>query len=73
MKTVGCNRLAGSNPVRGAMNYVIKGVYFMSDMSIKKLNIENRIELLAGRAGRENGNIIKKLQRQLRKITAENK
>ena len=45
----------------------------MSDMSIKKLNIENRIELLASRAGRENGNIIKKLQRQLRKMTAENK
>lgn len=45
----------------------------MTEKSIKKLCIENRIELLASRADRENGNIIKKLQRQLRKMTAENK
>lgn len=45
----------------------------MTEKSIKKLCIENRIELLASRAGRENGNIIKKLQRQLRKLTSENK
>ena len=45
----------------------------MTEKSIKKLCIENRIELLASRTGRENGNIIKKLQRQLRKMTAENK
>lgn len=45
----------------------------MTEKSIKKLCIENRIMLLASRAGRENGNIIKKLQRQLRKLTFENK
>ena len=33
---------------------------------------ENRIALLTGR-DRDNGNIIKKLQRQLRKAKAENK
>ena len=32
------------------------------------LAIENRIALLSGRTGRENGKIIKKLQRQLRKL-----
>ena len=33
------------------------------------LNLENRIALLQGRTGRENGKIIKKLQRRLRKLT----
>lgn len=32
------------------------------------LSIENRIALLQGRSGRENGKIIKKLQRQLRAL-----
>ena len=32
------------------------------------LSIENRIALLQGRTGRENGKIIKKLQRQLRAL-----
>lgn len=29
---------------------------------------QNRIELLEGRTGRENGNIIKKLQRKIRNL-----
>lgn len=37
-------------------------------MSLKKLSILNRIELLKSRSGRENGNIIKKLERQLRNL-----
>ena len=32
------------------------------------LSLENRIALLQGRSGRENGKIIKKLQRQLRAL-----
>ena len=32
------------------------------------LNLENRINTLRGRSGRENGKIIKKLQRRLRKL-----
>ena len=32
------------------------------------LSLENRITLLQGRSGRENGKIIKKLQRQLRAL-----
>jgi hypothetical protein len=35
------------------------------------LSIENRIALLQGRSGRENGKIIKKLQRQLRALKAQ--
>ena len=35
------------------------------------LSIENRIALLQGRSGRENGKIIKKLQRQLRKLQTQ--
>ncbi len=37
-------------------------------MSLKKLSILNRIELLKSRTSRENGNIIKKLERQLRNL-----
>ena len=29
---------------------------------------ENRIELMEGRAGRENGNVIKKCKRKIRKL-----
>ena len=32
------------------------------------LSLENRINTLRGRTGRENGNIINKLQRQLRSL-----
>ena len=35
------------------------------------LSIENRIALLQGRSGRENGKIIKKLQRQLRQLKSQ--
>ena len=37
-------------------------------MKASILSIENRIALLQGRSGRENGKIIKKLQRQLRAL-----
>lgn len=37
---------------------------------MKKLALENRINLLKGRTT-ENGNIIKKLERQLRKLNNE--
>jgi hypothetical protein len=37
-------------------------------MKTSILSIENRIALLQGRSGRENGKIIKKLQRQLRAL-----
>lgn len=37
-------------------------------MNLEKLIIENRISRMSAR-GKENGNIIKKLQRRLRKIT----
>lgn len=35
------------------------------------LSIENRIALLRGRTGRENGKIIKKLERQLHALREE--
>lgn len=35
------------------------------------LAIENRIALLRGRSGRENGKIIKKLERRLRRLRSE--
>ena len=34
------------------------------------LNLENRIALMRGRTGRENGKIIRKLERRLRKLNA---
>lgn len=36
-------------------------------MGNEKLNLENRIALLTGR-GKENGKIVKKLQRRLKKL-----
>ena len=36
---------------------------------MEKLRIENRIALLESRTQKENGNIIKKLQRKLRKLS----
>ena len=35
------------------------------------LSLENRITLLLGRTGRENGKIIRKLQRQLRALQSK--
>ena len=37
-------------------------------MKATVLDLENRIALLQGRTGKENGKIIKKLQRQLRAL-----
>ena len=36
------------------------------------LILENRIALLRGRTGRENGKIVRKLERRLRKLRASN-
>ena len=36
------------------------------------LNLENRIALLRGRTGKENGKIVRKLERRLRKLHASN-
>ena len=36
--------------------------------SVEILTIENRIALLQGRTGKENGKIVKKLQRRLRRL-----
>ena len=46
-------------------NYSLEG----NAMGNEILNLENRISQLRGRTGRENGKIIKKLQRRLRKLT----
>ena len=35
------------------------------------LALENRIALLRGRSGRENGKIVKKLERRLRRLRSE--
>lgn len=64
LKTVGPQGLAGSNPVHGAKLNLRS--YFMVRNA---LYFENRINLLSGR-DRENSKIIKKLQRQLRKVKA---
>ena len=40
-------------------------------MEMKILALENRIALLRGRSGRENGKIIKKLERRLRRLRSE--
>ena len=39
-------------------------------MNYEVLILENRINTLRGRTGRENGKIIKKLQRRLRRLTS---
>lgn len=41
-------------------------IYTSKEMKI--VHLENRIELMKGRAGRENANIIKKCERQLRNL-----
>lgn len=40
-------------------------------MNYEVLILENRINTLRGRAGRENGKIIKKLQRRLRRLNSK--
>ena len=40
-------------------------------MKASILSIENRIALLQGRTGKENGKIIRKLQRRLRALKAQ--
>ena len=40
-------------------------------MNYEILALENRIELLKGRSGRENGAIVKKLQRRLRRLNSK--
>ena len=40
-------------------------------MKASIFDLENRIALLRGRTGRENGKIIKKLERQLRALRAK--
>ena len=39
-------------------------------MNYEILAIENRIALLQGRTGKENGKIVKKLKRRLRQLTS---
>jgi len=39
-------------------------------MNYEILTLENRIALLNGRTGRDNGKIVKKLQRRLRRLTS---
>ena len=40
-------------------------------MEMEILALENRIALLRGRSGRENGKIVKKLERRLRRLRSE--
>ena len=40
-------------------------------MKATALDLENRIALLRGRAGKENNKIVKKLERQLRKLQTQ--
>ena len=40
-------------------------------MGNKILELENRIAMLKGRSGRENGAIVKKLQRRLRRLNSK--
>ena len=42
-----------------------------SKIKMEILAIENRIALLRGRSGRENGKIIRKLERRLRRLRNE--
>ena len=39
---------------------------------IEILTLENRIALLRGRTGKENGKIVRKLERRLRKLHSSN-
>ena len=41
-------------------------------VEIKKLNLKNRIALLNSRTGKENGKIVRKLERQLRNLNKTN-
>ena len=40
-------------------------------MNYEILALENRIELLRGRTNRDNGKIVKKLQRRLRRLNSK--
>jgi hypothetical protein len=40
-------------------------------MNYEVLALENRIALLQGRSGRDNGKIVKKLQRRLRRLNSK--
>jgi hypothetical protein len=40
-------------------------------MNYEILALENRIALLQGRSGRDNGKIVKKLQRRLRRLNSK--
>ena len=62
--------------ILGLRNVTVNSVLFIKNYSLEGnamgneiLNLENRISQLRGRTGRENGKIIKKLQRRLRKLT----
>ena len=57
-------RVAGSSPALGT---TIKMKRRNNKMGNEKLTLENRIALLTGR-GKDNGKIVKKLQRRLRKL-----
>ena len=57
----------GSTPPLSTI-YKSKGVKIMNEIEI--LTLENRIALLRGRTGRENGKIIRKLERRLRKLNS---
>ena len=41
-------------------------------MTLKEMKWENRIALLKSRTGKENGNIVRKLERQLRNLRKVN-
>jgi hypothetical protein len=43
----------------------------MMNNDIRKIRYQNRIELLNSRTGKENGKIVKKLQRRLRALNAQ--
>ena len=40
--------------------------------AVRKIRMENRIALLKSRAGKENANIVRKLERQLRNLEKTN-
>ena len=43
----------------------------MMTKEIRKIRYENRIDLMNSRTGKENGKIVKKLQRRLRALNAQ--
>lgn len=67
LKSVGCKRLAGSNPVRSAI-IKTKGELLMITRTIE--HYQNRINLLRSRSEVVNEKLIKKLQRKIRHLEA---